>query len=148
MLPKYYETNLKWKSTRKGELTLKGKAPMEVTDIKFTNDELQIWSAEDLYVASVNVSFMSSFLQEANNTGVPVISFESRAIGVTERLQSGLILSEIIVEPKILILNGTDWTKVLHLISTAESNCLIANSMKTKVIIQPKIDYKIMEEIL
>jgi organic hydroperoxide reductase OsmC/OhrA len=119
-----------------------------VTDIKFTNDELSHWSAEDLYVASVNTSFMSSFLQEANNTGVPVISFESRAIGIKEMVQNKLTLSEIIVEPKILILNGADWTKVLHLISTAESNCLIANSMKTKVIIQPKIDYKVMEEIL
>jgi organic hydroperoxide reductase OsmC/OhrA len=57
-----YSTSVRWTGEKKGALTAAGKPPVEVgTPPEFKGHE-GIWSPEDLYVASVNVCILSTFL--------------------------------------------------------------------------------------
>ena len=57
-----YRTSVRWSQQKKGNISSPGKPEIEVaTPPEFKGHE-GIWSPEDLFVASVNVCVMSTFL--------------------------------------------------------------------------------------
>jgi organic hydroperoxide reductase OsmC/OhrA len=139
----YFETRLDWECETKGWLTAKGPGPFEITIS--SGDHPGMWSPEHLFVSSVNTSFMENFLRECESSGIPLIEYSGIATGIRENSQK--MITEIIVEPHILVLNGTDLNKVLKAIQCAEKASIVCNSAMTKIKIQPKIIFKMLEEI-
>jgi organic hydroperoxide reductase OsmC/OhrA len=142
----YIETKVQWESEEKSWLISNGPVPLETAS---SEKHPGLWSPENLFVASVNISFMQCFLEVCKHVGISVLSYESHATGVTEILDGKMnqLIAEIIIEPKIIILNGTDFNYVLKCINLAKESNIISNSMRSRIIVQPKIDYKVLEEI-
>jgi peroxiredoxin-like protein len=134
-----YQTSLKWTERKMGMLTSRGKPDVQVsTPPEFKGHE-GIWSPEDLFVASVNVCVMSTFLAFAERAGLAFTSYESGAEGRVELVDGKFQVTSIVLTPRLTVKSDGDIDKARELLMKAESNCLISNSVKTRVTIQPSV---------
>ena len=134
-----YRTNVSWIEEKKGFLCSSGKPTIEVaTPPEFKGHE-GMWTPEELFVASVNICIKTTFLHYAQKNNFEFLSYESEAEGTLERIGNQFVFSEIKVKPKISIKSSSQVEKVKELIQLSEKNCLISNSIKTKVEVIPEI---------
>ena len=134
-----YRTNVSWIEEKKGYLCSEGKPTIEVsTPPEFKGHE-GMWTPEELFVASVNICIKTTFLHYAEKNGFKFLSYQSHAEGTLEKVDNTLMFSEIRVEPKIKVSSQKDIQKAKELIELSEKNCLISNSIKSKVEVIPKI---------
>lgn len=134
-----YHNKLKWKGEKKADLKfVESKQEIEVaTPPEFGGHE-NIISPEDLFVSSANVCYMTTLLGTIKNMGVELVSYESEAEGILETVGKMKIFTKIIIKPRIKA-KETD-EKIRMILDHAEKRCLVANSMKTQVIIEPVIE--------
>src|SRR5260370_37323074 len=130
----FYTTELEWTGERHGDLrasalpSLKVDAPLE-----FKGHE-GVWTPEDLFVASVNSCFMTTFLAIAENSRLDFVSFKADAKGKLEKLDGqGFMMTEITLRPKLVIANSRDAERASRILEKAERNCLISNSVKAEI---------------
>jgi len=134
-----YRTKVSWVEEKKGILCSSGKPTIEVaTPPEFKGHE-GMWTPEELFVASVNICIKTTFLHYAQKNNFEFLSYESEAEGILERTGNQFMFSEIKVKPKISIKSSSQVEKVKELIQLSEKNCLITNSIKTKVEVIPEI---------
>lgn len=134
-----YHTTIRWTEQRKGVISCAGKPDIQVaTPPEFKGHE-GIWSPEDLFVASANICLMTTFLAVAERAGLAFSSYESAAEGKLELVDGKFQLTAITLKPTITLTTSTDTAKAMELIEKAEANCLISNSMKAKVSLEPTI---------
>ncbi len=139
----YYQTSVHWKKDRIGEITAPGIPTVEVaTPPEFNKGVPGIWSPEHLFIASANVCLMTTFLAISENSGLEFISYSCKASGKLERVDRAFMITEITLEPEIVLPAGGSVEKAERLIQKSEANCLISNSMKTKIHLVPKISVK------
>lgn len=139
----YYETDVIWKEQRKGEISAPGLINIEVaTPPEFSKGHPGIWSPEHLFVASANVCLMTTFLAIAELSKLEFTSFKSKAIGKLEKVDNKYQISEITLKPEIVINFEKDIDRAKRIIEKSEANCLISNSMKSKIILEPTIIVK------
>jgi len=137
----YYEVQLNWESDRKGLVS----SPVLQTDIEvatppeFPKGIPGIWSPEHLLVAAVNSCLMTTFLAIAENSKFEFISFTCNASGKLEKVDGRYMISEIILSPELTVKNNDDKEKALKILQKAEMNCLISNSIRSKIIFKPGI---------
>jgi peroxiredoxin-like protein len=135
-----YEINLKWTEQKKGLLSSSGLPDIEVaTPPQFSGGHEGIWSPEHLFVSSVAVCIMTTFLAIAELSKLEFVSYESRATGKLEKVDNKYMFTEVTIEPIIKIKYEKDLERAERIIHKAEANCLISNSIKSKVILNPKI---------
>lgn len=136
-----YRTNVQWNVQRKGTLGAEGFPTFEVaTPPEFPGGHAGIWSPEHLFVASAEVCLMTTFLAIAEKSRLEFVAYSSEAEGVLEKSDEGLQVTRIVIYPRIAVAREEDIEKALKLIEKAEGYCLISNSMKTEVSIEPKIE--------
>lgn len=82
---------------------------------------------------------MTTFLAIAENSKVEFFSYTSEAEGTLEKTENGLQFTRIILRPKVLISDETKIDRVLRILQKAEKFCLISNSMKTTVEMEPTV---------
>ncbi len=134
-----YQTTVKWTEQRKGTMSCAGKPELPVaTPPEFKGHE-GIWSPEDLFVASANVCLMTTFLAVAERASLVFSSYESKAEGRLELVEGKFQFTAITIRPTITLPEGGDATKAKELIEKSERNCLISNSMKAAVTLDPTI---------
>ncbi len=98
------------------------------------------WTPEELLVASANVCMMTTFLYYAEKDGLEFSSYKSSAEGTLEKTEKGLIFSLIEILPRISVTSEKDIKRVGSLLEVSEANCLIAQSLKSKVVVTPQIE--------
>ncbi|CUS35079.1 OsmC family protein [Candidatus Nitrospira nitrificans] len=134
-----YQTSVKWTEQRKGVIACEGKPDVQVaTPPEFKGHE-GIWSPEDLFVASANICLMTTFLAVAERAGLAFSTYESAAEGRLELVEGKFQFTTIAIRPIITLKSGDDADKAKELIEKAERNCLISNSMKAHVTLDPVI---------
>jgi peroxiredoxin-like protein len=134
-----YQTAVKWTEQRKGLMSCAGKPEVQVaTPPEFKGHE-GIWSPEDLFVASANVCLMTTFLAMAERAGLAFSSYESTAEGRLELVEGKFQFTTITIRPSITLKAGGDVVQAKELIEKAERNCLISNSMKATMRLEPVI---------
>jgi peroxiredoxin-like protein len=134
-----YQTAVKWTEQRKGVMSCVGKPEVQVaTPPEFKGHE-GIWSPEDLFVASANVCLMTTFLAMAERAGLAFSSYESTAEGRLELVEGKFQFTTITIRPSITLKAGGDVVQAKELIEKAERNCLISNSMKATMRLEPVI---------
>jgi peroxiredoxin-like protein len=132
-----YSTSVRWTGEKKGTLTAAGKPPVEVgTPPEFKGHE-GIWSPEDLFVASVNVCILSTFLAFAARAGIAFEKYESEAEGLLEFVDDRYVFTKIVVRPRIVLRSGEDQAKAEEILHQAERNCLVSNSIRSEVVLEP-----------
>ncbi len=139
-LPYFYETEVEWTGERGGDLrshnlpTLKVAAPPE-----FQGPE-GCWTPEHLYVASVGACFMTTFVAVAQLSKLEVASFGVTARGKLEKIEGlGYQMTEVVLTPKVVLRSNRDFDRAARILEKAKKNCLISNSIKTAVKMEPEL---------
>lgn len=134
-----YHTSVRWTEQRKAIMSCAGKPDVQVaTPPEFKGHE-GIWSPEDLFVASVEICTMTTFLAFAERAGVSFVSYHSEAEGRLELVDGKFQFTSITIRPRITVRSEADVGKANEVLVKAEAACLIANSMKAKVMLKPTV---------
>jgi organic hydroperoxide reductase OsmC/OhrA len=137
----YYEVNLIWNSETRGTLSsprIPSKIEVAMTP-EFPGSIKERWTPEHLFIAAISSGLMSTFLLIADTSKLKFISFESNAIGKIEKVDGRVVVTEIILKPKLIIPSTQTETKARRAVRISEKALAIANSGKTKIIIEPFI---------
>lgn len=136
-----YNVHLSWKANKEGLLT----APQidqkisVATPPPFNGGVDNIWSPEHLLISAVNSCFMTTFLAIAGNSSLAFTGFSCESKGTLEKKDGKYWISEIELEPAIIIVNASDKEKTERIIKKSEENCLITQSIKSAVSVKPQI---------
>lgn len=134
-----YRTKVYWVKEKKGVLSSIGKPDIEVAVPPEFRGHEGIWTPEDLFVASVNICIKTTFLHYAQRNSFEFLSYESEAEGILEKVENQFMFTEIKIRPKIVVASNGQIEKAKELIALSEKNCLISNSIKSKVEVMPEI---------
>jgi organic hydroperoxide reductase OsmC/OhrA len=145
--PHFYQVNIAWSTDRKGimcspelKTAAMGSGCIEVaTPPEFPKGIPGIWSPEHLFTASVSSCLMTTFLAVAENSKLDFTSFDCNSKGKLEQVDGKFMMSEVILEPRLVIKYERDRERAEKILLKAESACLITNSVKSKVSMNPLI---------
>lgn len=143
MEPHYYNLSLDWTGDRKGLLhsvelndTLEAATPPP-----FPGGIERTWSPEHLLTASVVSCFMTTFLAIAEKSRLPFLSFNCASSGKLEQVEGRFLMTEVILKPELKIQSEADAEKAERILHKAETACLITNSIRCTVKMEPKISW-------
>ncbi|HCJ95098.1 MAG TPA: osmotically inducible protein OsmC [Sphaerochaeta sp.] len=135
-----YTTNVQWSAMRKGKLGTKGMPTIEVaTPPEFPGGHPGIWSPEHLFVGSAEICLMTTFLSIAEKSKLVFLNYASEATGTLEKTDAGMQFTRIVITPTVVVSSDDDVERTVKILEKAERYCLISNSMKTEVSIEPKV---------
>lgn len=131
----FYNVDVKWKSDRKGEISSSEiSQKLEVaTPPQFPKGMENIWSPEHLFTAAVSSCLMTTFLAIAENSKLDFVHFECSSKGKLEQIDGKFLMTEVILEPVVTIKNESEREKAEKVLQKSEANCLISNSVKSKI---------------
>ena len=137
----YYNVDVNWSTDRKGtvcppeidQFNTENKCIEVATPPEFPKGIPGIWTPEHLFTAAVSSCLMTTFLAIAENSKLEFISFSCRSKGVLEQVEGKFIMSEIILEPTIIINDEKDRDRAERVIQKSEAACLISNSIISKI---------------
>ena len=109
------------------------------TPPQFPKGVENIWSPEHLFTSAVSSCLMTTFLAIAENSKLDFLNFECKSKGKLEQVEGKFLMTEIILEPIVTIKNESEREKALKVLEKSEINCLISNSIKSEIVMIPKI---------
>jgi organic hydroperoxide reductase OsmC/OhrA len=92
-----------------------------------------VWSPEDLLVASVNSCLAMTFQALAGARKVAFTAYESSAEGLLENVEGKYQITQIEVRASVTLAPGADRATAEEVMSKVKENCFISNSIKSKV---------------
>ncbi len=134
-----YDVQVRWGALKHGTLTASGKPDLEVASPPEFRGHPGVWTPEHLFVAAVNACTMLTFLSSAARRSVGLIAYESDATGTLEDDDGILRFTCVQLRPRIVVASHSDVEKVCAALEEAEANCLIANSLRTAIEVEPEI---------
>ncbi len=134
-----YRDSIKWQAERRGVLSSLGKPDIEIATPPEFKGHPDVWTPEDLLVASVNSCIMMTFLYYAEKKGLEFLTYESDGEGILENVESRFMFSEITIRPKISVAKEDDIQRAKDLMTLSESHCLISDSIRSKVEVIPEV---------
>jgi organic hydroperoxide reductase OsmC/OhrA len=134
-----YATQTKWTGARQGVIASSGKPAISASSPPEFKGIPGVWTPEDLFVASIEMCQMATFMSFAARRGIRLKSYESRAQGTLEQDESGYRFTLVTIKPHIVVEEGTDPATVEEAVRNAHTHCLIARSITTKVDVVPEI---------
>ena len=130
-----YNVNVKWNEGRVGELiSPELNTKIEVaTPPQFPKGVEGIWSPEHLFTAAVNSCFMTTFLSISENSNLEFKEFSCNATGLLDQVEGKFLMTEVILNPTLVIVKEEDKEKALRVLEKSEKACLISHSINSKV---------------
>jgi len=137
----YYDVDLHWDGGRIGTLSshVLNETIEVATPPEFPRGVEGVWSPEHLLVAAVNSCLMTTFLSIAESSRLDFFEFSSHAVGKLEKVDGKLMISEITLKPVLTVLKDTEVDKASRLLFKAEEYCLISQSLKSHITLEPSI---------
>jgi len=133
-----FSNTLKWNSGYQASMFFGDKASFEfATPPEFHGPEGFI-SPEELFVASAHGCCLTTFITKAKKAGINLMSYESSAEGILEKVDGQLMFTKIAVKSRIK--TDSDKEEVRKIVKQVEQSALVINSMKTNVTIEAIIE--------
>ncbi len=135
----FYNVEVNWNTDRKGvkcspELSTEAGTCIEVaTPPEFPKGIPGIWSPEHLFTAAVSSCLMTTFLSIAEASKLNFTHFSCNSKGKLEKVDGKFMMSEVILEPSVTIVEETDRERAERILQKSEAACLISNSVKSKI---------------
>ncbi len=96
-------------------------------------------SPEELLLASVNGCIFTTFNTLTKKMGLSYISYSAKVEGTVELSQGKYEFVRIVVKPKIAVADAKSEKLASRCIALAEKYCLVSNSMKINIELEPEI---------
>jgi len=138
--PFFYENTIVWTGEKKGEVSgLKLPSLQVATPPDFGGHE-GFWSPEQCFVAAVNACVMSTFLAIAQLSKLSFESYEAEASGKLDKPEGQVMqFTEITIRAKLVVTHSKDLERAGRLLEKAEKQCLVSNSIKAAVHLEPQV---------
>jgi peroxiredoxin-like protein len=139
MLDSYtYQAELEWTEHRKGLLRAEGLPALAISAPPEFSGAPGLWTPEHLLLGATASCLMTTYLAIANLMKLEVASFRMQAYGRLEKVPGeGYRFTEITLVPEIGIAAG-DVEKAEKVLSKAEKNCFVSNSLRSTVQVEPR----------
>lgn len=134
-----YQTSLEWIGEKKGKLSCKDKPDIMIACPPEFGGHPGIWSPEDLFVSSVEVCIMTSFLYLVNKRRINLKSYRSESKGFAELVGNVFRFSSITVNVHVGVSSERDKDIVEKLLKKVPDLCVVSKSIKADVEILPDI---------
>lgn len=126
-----YETNLNWTNEKKGILSSKFKPNIQVACPPEFGGHPKIWVPGDLFVGSIEVCFMTTFLWHATHKHLKIKDYNSSARGIVEQVQGKPRFSSVKIKINIIVSSENDKKNAELIIRKLRHGCMISNSIDT-----------------
>ena len=134
-----YEIGVRWTEGHSGEIYGEGLKAVDVACPPEFGGDPGYWSPEHLFVASVGLCIMTTFLSIAKRRRIGLVSYESRAKGLLTAVGKEFRFARIDLVPEIVIDREDDVIKVRESLHRAEKICPVSLSMVTELNVLPEI---------
>ena len=141
-----YHTTVNWKSEHWGHVALGNGPEMDFSAPPDAQGHPGVLTPEDAFVAAVNTCIMMMFLWAAERFKLKLISFECRAEGTKlVELDRTEIFTHVRLWPVIRVAAGEEAAaaveaRVRRALQSAQKYSLVANSVKSEIVIEPTIE--------
>ncbi|WKD86659.1 hypothetical protein KCTC32516_02035 [Polaribacter huanghezhanensis] len=144
----HYTISIKWMTDRKGMVCspelyhpeTHNKNCIEIaTPPQFPGGVPHIWSPEHLLTAAVSSCFMTTFLAISEYSKLEFVSFNCNSKGVLEKIEGKFTVSEVHLFPEVLIVDEKHKEKAIRVLEKSAKACIISNSIKSNVFMEPKV---------
>lgn len=141
-----YYTDVTWKGAHWGYVTMGNGPEMAFSAPPDAYGHPGVLTPEDAFVASVNTCIMMMFLWAAKRYKLDLISYECHAEGTKLiELDRTEIFTQLHLWPVIRVTADDDESgkleaRILRAIKSAQKYSLVANSIKSEVVIEPSIE--------
>jgi len=133
-----FKNSLIWKAGLRGRTFAPGKPEMEIGSPPEFKGDPGVWSPEELLVGALNACLMLTFVSSAQNKGIQVVVYESKAEGLLENVEGKYRITEVSVQPSLVLKSQTDVETARAIMDEVERNCFISNSIRAKVRLTPQ----------
>jgi organic hydroperoxide reductase OsmC/OhrA len=137
-----YTTKVTWLGGNTGRLECGNGARMEFSAPPSLHGKHGVITPEDGFVASLNMCLHMMFIWVTERMKMELLSYECEAEGtVQDRLDRTSIFTKLVLRPRVVARMTTE-EKVRQAIQLARKFSLVAESIKSEVIIEPEIRIK------
>jgi organic hydroperoxide reductase OsmC/OhrA len=140
-----YETCVRWTGGHRGHLKLGNGPEMDFSAPPASHGEAGVLTPEDAFVGAVNTCVMLMFIWAAERFRLDLASYECRAEGTKLiELDRTEIFTTVVLRPRIAVRAGNEpgeavQKRIHRALESAQKYSLVANSIKSQVIIEPDI---------
>ena len=141
-----YTTDLKWTGGHMGHIVMGNGPEMDFSAPPDSHGHADVLTPEDAFVAAANSCIMLMFIWAVERYKLDLLSYECRAEGTKLiELDRTEIFTHLRFWPVIRVsAAGEDPERVrgrvLRALQSAEKYSLVANSVKSEIVIEPKIE--------
>jgi organic hydroperoxide reductase OsmC/OhrA len=133
-----FRNNLVWDRGRRGRTSAPGKPEMEIGSPVELKGEPGLWSPEELLVGALNACLMLTFVALVQSKGLRFVAYESAAQGLLENVDGTYRITEVSVQPNLVLKSDTDLEAARTIMDAVEENCFISNSITAQVKLAPQ----------
>jgi len=141
-----YHTDVTWKGEHRGHITLGNGPAMDFSAPPDAQGMAGVLTPEDAFVAAANTCIMMMFIWSAERFKLNLLSYDCRAEGTKLiELDRTEIFTELRFKPVVRISAGRESKEVIRsrvkrALHSAQKYSLVANSVKSTIIIEPEIE--------
>jgi organic hydroperoxide reductase OsmC/OhrA len=144
-----YESRLRWTgSTGAGwdgyDRAHEAAAPPAEQSVRLTTGEShgdpKLLNPEQLVVMAASSCQLLWFLHLASKARIDVVEYEDEADAEMREDDGRMQLTRITLRPRIVVNDGASEERVRKLLQLAHEQCYIANSLRTEVVLEPRIE--------
>ena len=140
-----YNTTVAWKGEHWGRIKMGNGPEMDFSAPPDAQGHAGVFTPEDAFVAAANTCIMMMFIWAAERFKLDLVSYDCYAEG-TKRIELDRteLFTQVLLRPKIVVrAGGQDVTaiekRVRRALESAQKYSLVANSIKSQVIVEPDI---------
>ena len=140
-----YHTTVAWKSEHWGHIKLGNGPEMDFSAPPDAQGHPGVLTPEDAFVAAANTCVMMMFIWAAERFKLNLVSYDCYAEGTKLiELDRTEIFTQVVLRPKIVVgANGQDKAavekRVRRALESAQKYSLVANSIKSEIVVEPEI---------
>ena len=141
-----YNTTVTWKGEHWGHLRLGNGPEMDFSAPPDAQGHPGVLTPEDAFVAAANACVMMMFIWATERFKLNLVSYDCYAEGTKLiELDRTEIFTKLVLRPKIVVrADGQDETavekRVRRALESAQKYSLVANSIKSQIIIEPEVN--------
>jgi organic hydroperoxide reductase OsmC/OhrA len=140
-----YHTTVRWKGEHRGHLVMGNGPEYEFSAPPDAHGHAGVFTPEDAYVAAANTCVMMMFLWAAERFRLKLLSYECRTEGTkVVELDRTELFTRLDFRPKIRVAAGGQpadvvEARVRRALQSAQKYSLVANSVKSEIVVDPEI---------
>lgn len=141
-----YHTTVQWKGEHRGRIRMGNGPEMDFSAPPDAHGYAGVLTPEDAFVAAVNTCVMMMFIWSAERFKLELVDYECEAEGTKLiELDRTEIFTQVTLRPRIVVRTdaaGREGTlkRLQRALDSAVKYSLVANSIKSKIILEPKIE--------